>query len=164
MSAGFQFANVYFLLVESQHSDRWETVVQFVLASQLIFYGYMAKYLAVGSCLLLMHDICDVLTSACKAFVHTTYKVTTFMGAMALMVLWAYVRLYCLAKLILIPILRQIEDEQPWRTKNFESSLFAVLLLSLFFMNIYWSVCSIHTYTVHVYSSNSSLMLVVVTQ
>lgn len=140
MSAGFQLANIYFLLAESQHSDLWETVVQVALALQLIFYGYMAKHIAVGATLLLMHDACDVLTSACKALVHTTYKVSTFMGAMVLMVAWAYIRLYCLANLILIPMLKVVEEKQPWKGGDVESLLFTVLLLSLFFMNIYWLV------------------------
>lgn len=138
VSAGFQLGNFYFLLVESQHSDLWETLAQVALALQLIFYGYTAKHLAVGSCLLLMHDVCDILTSACKALVHTTCKVSTFMGSMVLMVIWAYARLYCFGKLILIPMLREIEQQPPWKTSNIESSLFAILLLSLFFMNIYW--------------------------
>lgn len=140
VSAGFQLGNFYFLLVESQHSDLWETLAQVALALQLIFYGYTAKHLAVGSCLLLMHDVCDILTSACKALVHTTCKVSTFMGSMVLMVIWAYARLYCFGKLILIPMLREIEQQPPWKTSNIESSLFAILLLSLFFMNIYWWV------------------------
>lgn len=138
LSTGFQLSNLYFLLAESQHADTWETLVQVALALELITYGFMAKHLAIGSCLLWMHDVCDILTSACKALVYTSCKVTSFMGAMVLMVVWAYSRLYCLGKLILLPLLREIEDRRPWRDGNIESLMFVIFLLLLYFMNIYW--------------------------
>lgn len=137
MTLGFQLASAYFLC-ERQLSDLWESIVQLLLGMQLVVFGYLANHLAVGACLLFMHDACDVLTSACKALVDSRYKTTTFVSAVVLMTAWAYVRLFCLAKLLLIPLMYTIEVTQPYRNGDYETILFAGLLLCLFFMNIYW--------------------------
>lgn len=138
LSVGFHLASVYFLVVggDYHHMHFWETCVQVVLAFELIVLGYAAQHFAIGAMLMFIHDACDVLTSGCKALVDTSYKVTAFMGALILMTVWAYGRLFCLGKLILVPILQDIE--RTGIRGNAEEALFAVLLLCLFFMNIYW--------------------------
>lgn len=138
LTLGFQLATAYFLLAEPQFSEMWESAVQLVLGMQLIVFGYLANYLAIGACLLFMHDACDILTSACKALVDSRFKITTFVSAVVLMTAWAYMRLFCLAKLLLIPLINTIEVEKPYRNGDYEIILFAALLLCLFFMNIYW--------------------------
>jgi hypothetical protein len=138
ITLGFQVATAVVCFSDASFSQVAESVLQIVLNITLIVCGYLDNHLFIGACLLWMHDCCDVLISWCQALVNTDYKSTTFLSAVSVLVAFAYFRIYCFAKLIFFPVIYAMEEQNLTFYEGSNIAYFFILLLCLFFMNIYW--------------------------
>lgn len=136
---GHHLASLIYLLKSPWLPDFFDQLLPCVAALCLIYFSYMSNFLRVGVIILFCHDICDIFTCGCKAFVDTPYHKVTIGLFMLLTSGWFYFRLFTFPSAALFPIFKAIKT-QPNYSETEGSSYFIFILLTLSLMNIYWFV------------------------
>lgn len=125
------------LLTESPFPDFWEDTLRVSVGFLLIAFSFANNFIRTGSPLLLIHDITDTLTCACKVFVATEYKAVTFTVFLALLTSWAYFRLYCLTTVVLYPLFKAFIHTD-WQDEVHGRFWVLFCMFTLLLINIYW--------------------------
>ncbi|CDJ36156.1 longevity-assurance (LAG1) domain-containing protein, putative [Eimeria mitis] len=136
---GHHLATLIYILKSPWLPDFFDQLLPCVSALCLIYFSYMSNFLRVGVVILFCHDICDIFTFGCKAFVDTPYHKVTIGLFVLLTSCWFYFRLYTFPSAALFPIFKAIKT-RPDNSETESSSYFIFILLTLSLMNIYWFV------------------------
>lgn len=136
---GHHLATLIYILKSPCLPDFFDQLLPCVAALCLIYFSYMSNFLRVGVVILFCHDICDIFTFGCKAFVDTPYHKVTVGLFLLLTSCWFYFRLYTFPSAALFPIFKAIKT-RPDHSETEGSSYFIFILLTLSLMNIYWFV------------------------
>ncbi|OEH77662.1 longevity-assurance domain-containing protein [Cyclospora cayetanensis] len=139
LAFGHHLASLVCILKSPWLPDFFDQLLPCVAALCLIYFSYMSNFLRVGVVILFCHDICDIFTYGCKAFVDTPYHKVTIGLFMLLTTCWFYFRLYTFPAAALFPIFKAIKT-RPHYSETEGGSYFIFILLTLCLMNIYWFV------------------------
>lgn len=139
MNGGYLLTSVYSFLVAEKLPDFYENLLQHLCAMILVYFSYAQNFLRVGAIIMLCHDVCELLSSACRVFVDTSYKFVTVSCFCILFVSWGYLRLYVFAKRCILVIHRNVDLISSFL--KFETAAWLTFLLSvMLLMNTYWFV------------------------
>nr|AET50846.1 hypothetical protein [Eimeria tenella] len=136
---GHHLASLIYILKSPWLPDFFDRLLPCAAALCLIYFSYISNFLRVGVVILFCHDISDIFTCGCKAFVDTPYHKVTIGLFVLLTVCWFYFRLYTFPSAALFPIYKAIKT-RPDHSETEGSSYFIFILLTLSLMNIYWFV------------------------
>lgn len=86
--------SLVFHLFTIHRNDFVEMTLHHTCAVLLVVFAYFANFVRVGSLVLFLHDIADVMAYAVKAVVDTKYTKITLTAYAGLLISWGYTRLY----------------------------------------------------------------------
>merc|ERR1712048_958919 len=122
-------------LMEARSPDFWEMLLHHIIACALVYYSYMLNYVRVGSLVLLLHGVTDILIYFSKAIIDTPANRLTAISYVALVISYAWFRIYIFPVYIMqsawIESIRVGEEIYGWGFLNFA-------LCVLCMLHIYW--------------------------
>mmetsp|Transcript_130781 Transcript_130781/g.279751 ORF Transcript_130781/g.279751 Transcript_130781/m.279751 type:complete len:326 (+) Transcript_130781:101-1078(+) len=93
-AVGYHISEVAMLLLEARHPDFWEMMLHHSVSCALVFFSYGLNYVRLGSLVLLLHGATDICIYASKAIVDTSNIRLTAASYFALIVSYAWFRIY----------------------------------------------------------------------
>ncbi|XP_065195104.1 ceramide synthase 6-like [Sycon ciliatum] len=140
---------------DTKRKDFWEMLIHHIATLALITFSFICKHIAIGSLIMFVHDIADPWLELAKALGYTRVKARSDGGRT-----WAQIavevcfvifaisfwitRLYVYPRFLIYSV--WVESEQamgPWPFKY----AFLALLITLFFLHIFWSYMIIQVVT-----------------
>jgi len=82
------------LMIEARRPDFWEMLLHHTVSCSLVFFSYILNYVRVGSLVLMLHGATDIIIYASKAVVDTPLKSLIVIFYFALIVAYAWFRIY----------------------------------------------------------------------
>jgi hypothetical protein len=126
--------SLVFHLFTIHRNDFVEMTLHHTCATLLVVFSYYANFVRLGSLVLFLHDIADVMAYSVKAVVDTKYTTATLMAYAGLLISWGYTRLYVLPfHVIAASSIPGVGNSFVWLT-----SYFMIWLLQ--FLHIYWYI------------------------
>lgn len=93
-SVGYHMSEVIMLLLQARHPDFWEMMLHHAVSCSLVVFSYGLNYIRVGSLVMLLHGATDILIYASKALVDTPNIRCIATSYFALIVAYAWFRIY----------------------------------------------------------------------
>jgi hypothetical protein len=133
---GYHLSEVAMLLLEVRLPDFWEMMLHHTVSVSLVVLSYGLNYVRIGSLVLLLHGATDVLIYLSKAIVDTTATRCTVASYFALIVAYAWFRIFVFP----VSIMRSawIESLEEAGSEIYGWSYLNFALCTLLLLHMYW--------------------------
>lgn len=126
--------SLVFHVITVKRNDFIEMTLHHTCAVLLVIFSYFANWVRIGSLVLFLHDIADVMAYSVKAVVDTKYTALTLSAYAGLLVAWGYTRLYVFPfHVISHSMIPDSPQSFVWVTSYF-------MIWTLQMLHIYWYV------------------------
>jgi hypothetical protein len=123
--------SIYDVVIMPDREDFWELVFHHVVTLNLIVFSLYDNILMCGTMVLYVHDVPDVFTYLTKALVDTPNTVAALTSYAAMLISWAYYRLYAFPVTAILPLLTVSPDRM-------KLPFLRILLPSLLVLHVHW--------------------------
>jgi len=129
--------SLIFQFILPHRNDFMEMVLHHNCAIFLLLFSYFMNFVRIGTIVLFIHDVGDILTYATKALVDTQYVKLAVVVYFILMAFWLYLRLYIFPFYIIYSTITQT-PEFVLQNLFFSYFFLNILLVLLFVLHVYW--------------------------
>ena len=126
--------SLVFHVITVKRNDFIEMTLHHTCAVLLVIFSYFANWVRIGSLVLFLHDIADVMAYSVKAVVDTKYTALTLSAYAGLLVAWGYTRLY------VFPFHVIAHSMIPDSPKSFVWITSYFMIWTLQMLHIYWYI------------------------
>jgi len=133
---GYHFMSLIFHFVGPIRSDFFEMLLHHLITIALIFLSYMMNYLRIGSLVMFIHDIADLVGYFSRSLVeikHVNKSKILYLFYALFLVSWFYTRLYVFP-LCVLSVNLQVKIKDNLYGLDFMTGLLCVL----FVLHVYW--------------------------
>mmetsp|Transcript_9212 Transcript_9212/g.20547 ORF Transcript_9212/g.20547 Transcript_9212/m.20547 type:complete len:323 (+) Transcript_9212:119-1087(+) len=136
LTLGFQLSEAALLLLETRHPDFWEMFLHHLVTCFMACFSYVLNYVRIGSLVMLLHGATDFFVYASKAFVDTHFKRLSIICYFALIVAYAWFRIYVFP----VHVMRSawVESVEEAGDSLYAWGFFNFALWVLLLLHMYW--------------------------
>jgi len=135
IEGGFYFSLLLTLMKDVKRKDFGEQIIHHLATLFLIIFSYLANFIRIGSMVMVVHDVSDILLELAKCFVYNGNKIADD-------IFTAFAVVFIISRIIVFPylILYTSVVKVLWVLKPFPGYyFFNFLLLTLQLLHVFWT-------------------------
>lgn len=143
LSLGYALQSLVYLIARKHRRDFLEMALHHILEIALISYSYLYGYSRIGTLVLIVHDVGDILINITRAINDARYTKTTVCLFASLLVSWIYFRLWLFPCYIIHSTMMEAYDFVKTSSKDLKNEgfwFFNFMLCALLVLHVFWFI------------------------